>query len=446
MAQPLRAAIIAGGKGTRIRSISGGLIPKSLVPVAGSPIVFRQLELLARYGFTEVAIIAGHLAEQLQSAIPPEAARLGLRVEFFVESSPLGTAGGLLAARRFFGDADFVTMYGDMAVEMDLARLVAFHRAKGGVASLVVHPNDHPHESDLVVAGSGGRVSAILPRKGRPAGWYRNLVPAGVYCLSAGILDCIAPGGPQDFIADVFPRALAAELSLFACNTPEYIRDMGTADRYAMAERDILSGQFARMNFARKRPAVFLARDGVLIEEVDPLGLADIDKLALTPRAGQAVRAINEAGLLAIVVTNQPVVAKGRLSVAQLEMMHAKLETLLGRQGAKLDGIYACPHHPERGFAGEVAELKIDCDCRKPRPGLLRAAANDLPVLMERSCLIGDSARDVGAARAAGIACYGVRTGFGCRDCPADQQPDKLFDDVLDAVRHAVGRIMSNDE
>jgi histidinol-phosphate phosphatase family protein len=434
----MRAAIIAGGKGTRIRSLSGNLLPKSLVPVAGIPIIFRQLQLLSRYGLSEVAVIAGHLAEPLQAAVSPEARRLGIRLEFFVETQPLGTAGGLVAARDFLAGEDFCVMYGDMAVEMDLARLRAFHHAKQGLATVVVHPNDHPDESDIVLVNNDQRITRILPRKDRPQGYYRNLVPTGVYCLSPSIFDHIPRGEKQDFVHDVFPRLLGEPRGVFACNTPEYLRDVGTPERHALVEKDILSGLMARANFARKRQAVFLDRDGVLVEEVDRMGLIDPDRLALTPRAAAAVRLINDAGSLAIVVTNQPQLAKGLLSQERLELIHAKLETLLGRQKAKLDAIYFCPHHPERGHPGEVLELKINCSCRKPKPGQLEAAARDLPVLLEESCVIGDSARDVGAAKSLGLYAYGVRTGYGCRDCTGPLRPDLIFADVFEAAHFAV--------
>jgi histidinol-phosphate phosphatase family protein len=438
MRGPFRAAIVAGGQGTRIRSISGDVIPKAMVPVAGAPVVVRLLELLARYGVRDVAVLAGHLAGALQAALPREARKLGIGLEFFVESEPLGTAGGLLAARGFLSENDFCVVYGDMVIEMDLHRLHEFHCQHGGIATMVTHPNDHPHDSDIVVVDGDSRVRRIVPGKGRALTFLPNRVPAGVYLLAPAALDHIRAGGPQDFIKDVFPELLRHQGGVFSYHTPEYLRDMGTPERYAMAESDILSGRLARMNRSHRRPAVFLDRDGVLVEEVDRLGLCDPDRLSLIPRAAAAVRLINHADRLAVVATNQPVVAKGLVSLDQLDYMHAKMETLLGLERAKLDGIYFCPHHPEKGHAGEVPELKVPCECRKPRPGMLLAAARELPISLDESCLIGDAARDVGAARAAGIYFYGVRTGCGCRDCTGIHRPDLIFDDVFDAAKFAV--------
>jgi histidinol-phosphate phosphatase family protein len=433
-----KAAIIAGGKGTRIHALAGDLVPKALVPVGGCPIVFRQLELLARYGVREVAVLAGHLADTLAEAMRPEARRLEIKLEWFVEPEPLGTAGGLLAARDSLAGGDFFVFYGDVAFDMDLSRLARFHCLHQALATIVAHPNDHPHESDLLRTDDEGRVLEILPRKSRPEGYYRNLVPAAVYCLSPAVFDAIQPRTKQDFIGDLFPRLVGGQPAVYAYATPEYLRDMGTLGRYETVQQDLESGLVQRMHFSRPRPAVFFDRDGVLNAEIPGRGVLRCEELELLPRAAEAVRQVNRRGWLAVVVTNQPQVAKGLTTPEELDRIHARLETLLGRQGAYLDRIYHCPHHPDRGFLGEVAELKIDCPCRKPKPGLIGAALRDLPILLESSCLVGDTWRDVGAARAVGIRAYGVRTGYGCQQCDGEHQPDRIFADVGEAVDFAL--------
>lgn len=433
----IKAAIIAGGKGTRICSIAGDLIPKSLLPVAGEPVVFRQLQLLARYGVRDVAVLAGYLADSLRERMLPKANMLGMHLEFFVEDKPLGTAGGFLAASDFLSGSDFFVLYGDVAIEMDLMRLLCFHRNKveKAVATVVAHPNDHPHESDLLRIDENGRILEVLPRKKREPGFYHNLVPAATYCFSDEIFEFIEPSVEQDFIADVFPGIINRGRAVYAYVTPEYLRDMGTVTRYEMVERDITSGLFEKMNFSIRRPAVFFDRDGVLTRELGNRGIVHHDEMELIPGAGEAVRLVNDAGWLAVLTTNQPQVAKGFVTFDELDVIQAKLETLLGCEHAKLDGIYFCPHHPESGFEGEVPELKIECDCRKPKAGMLLQAVKDLPVLLDQSCIIGDSWRDVGAGRAAGVSAYGVRTGFGCRDCTGDYEPALIFPEVLEAVK-----------
>jgi len=178
-----------------------------------------------------------------------------------------------------------------------------------------------------------------------------------------------------------------------------------------------------------------------LNREIPGNGIRSVDAFHLLPGAAEAIRRINQAGLLAVVVTNQPNIAKGTLSEQELDAIHAKLDTELGSEGAYLDRLYYCPHHPEKGFAGERADLKLVCTCRKPLPGMIHRGEKELSVDLAKSCIIGDSVRDIAAGRAAGLHTYGVKTGFGCKDASLNMQPDLMFDNVLDAVLFFVEKI-----
>ncbi|WP_224245723.1 D-glycero-alpha-D-manno-heptose-1,7-bisphosphate 7-phosphatase [Hyalangium gracile] len=155
-------------------------------------------------------------------------------------------------------------------------------------------------------------------------------------------------------------------------------------------------------------PAVFLDRDGVLVDELGYL--TRVADLRLFPGAGAAVRRIHALGYPVVVVTNQSAVARGMVSPAGLEEIHAELRAQLGREDARLAGLYMCPHHPE----APLPEWRQDCDCRKPRPGMLVRAARELGLALdERSVLVGDQHTDLECARRAGISALLVRTGKG---------------------------------
>lgn len=431
----MKALLIAGGRGTRLRSLRGDSVPKALYPVDGIPIGARLLQLLSEYGVREVGVMAGYLAEELEEGLTPWARKSGLDLALFVEPKPLGTAGGLWSAREFVGESDFFVLYADLVADVDLGRLAAFHAARAALATVLCHPNDHPADSDLLRLGDGGLVREILPRDDRPPGDYRNIVPAAIYVGSPSLFDFVEKDVPQDFVRDVFPR-IAAAGGLFAYNTPEYVRDMGSEKRFMLAEKDLASGFVRSLRLDRKRPAVFFDRDGVLNEEVGGQGLVRPEELRLLPGSAEAVRRVNEAGWLAICVTNQPQVAKGLLTLDGLERVHWRLDTLLGEEGAKLDRLYFCPHHPASGHPGEVPALKRDCDCRKPKTGMIEMAVSELPVDLSSSCLVGDFAWDIEAARRAGIAGYGVRTGRGCRGPKTPVRPDLMFEDALEVIRY----------
>jgi len=149
-----------------------------------------------------------------------------------------------------------------------------------------------------------------------------------------------------------------------------------------------------------KQKAIFLDRDGTINKYVG--FLRNIDEFELLDGVAAAIRKINESGYLAIVVTNQPVIARGEVSFEELNEIHNKMETLLGKEGAYLDAIYYCPHHPHKGYEGERPELKMDCACRKPKPGMLFKAAEDFNIDLSQSWMIGDGENDIKAGINAG--------------------------------------------
>ncbi len=174
----------------------------------------------------------------------------------------------------------------------------------------------------------------------------------------------------------------------------------------------------------KKKKAFFLDRDGTL--NVDKRFIKKAEEIELCPGAVEAVRLINESGYLAIIVSNQSVIARGEASFAEVERMMERVGELLAEGGAHIDDWFYCPHHPDGGFAGEVPELKIECSCRKPQPGLLLQAAEKYQIDLERSYMIGDSFRDVGAGRNAGCTAYLLNDHNG---------NDYDYEDLLDCVK-----------
>jgi D-glycero-D-manno-heptose 1,7-bisphosphate phosphatase len=155
------------------------------------------------------------------------------------------------------------------------------------------------------------------------------------------------------------------------------------------------------------RPAVFLDRDGTLTVETDWIVRPDL--VTLLPRAAEAVARLERAGFTTVIVTNQSAVARGMIDEAMLATIHARLRSLLAAGGARLDAIYHCPHHPTEG----VGLYRTECECRKPKPGLLARAAADLNLDLARSWMIGDAERDVVAAEVLGVRPILVATGKG---------------------------------
>ena len=416
----MKTVIMAGGKGTRIQSLAPDL-PKPMIPLAGKPVLEHEILSLRDQGYTDLILTVSHMANVIMEYFGDGSA-FGVHIEYFVEETPLGNAGALFKLRDRLGSEPFFLLNADAVFDIDFARMEAYHRSHGGLVTLFTHPNSHPYDSGLILADPDHSVRQWLTKEDPRPEWYKNRVNAGLHIMDPSVLDLSGIdadriGMPdaetgKPFRVDLDRRLLkplAGTGKMFCYDSPEYVKDMGTPERYYAVERDFLSGTVRAKNLRQKQKAVFLDRDGTI--NVYKGFLRNIDDLELLPGAAEAIRKINASGYLCIVVTNQPVIARGEVTYEELEQIHNKLETLLGREGAYLDAIYFCPHHPDKGFEGEIPELKFACTCRKPKPGMLLQAAEDYNIDLSASWMIGDGENDVLAGRAAG--CRTVRIGEG---------------------------------
>lgn len=424
-------AILAGGKGTRLKDRSGHL-PKPMVSILGKPVLEHQIELCKRFGFSRIALLVHHQAETIKTYFG-DGAHWNVELTYVDEDEPRGTAGALADALNFLDD-EFLVLYADTYADIDLRKFwQESRRYADAVGSLLLHPNDHPHDSDLVEVDVNGRVLGIRPYPHPDGVCYRNLVNAALYYLKkADISSFIPSSGRFDLAKDTFPEMINAELKFQSYVTPEYIKDMGTPDRLDKVERDITMGLPERLSGRDLRSAVFIDRDGTINQEVNHLNRPD--QLELIPGSGDAIRLLNRAGVLAVGVTNQPVLARGDVTWAGLEAIHARLDQLLGDKKAYLDGLYVCPHHPDKGFGGEVPELKINCDCRKPETGLIDKAVRELSIDRRKSWMVGDTTSDIVAGRRAGLRTILVRTGYAGLDGKHEIIPDYVVPDLQAAV------------
>ncbi len=422
--------IVAGGKGTRLSALFGN-VPKALVPVAGKPVLQHQLELAAKAGVKSVTIFAGFLSDQIVQFVG-DGSRFGMKIAVHVEDDPLGNAGAVLLSLGNL-PARFFVMYGDVMLAVDLARMARFHLDRAAAFTAFVHPNDHPSDSDLVEADAHGNVTALHNAPHDPSRSYANLVNAALYVAERGALRAFVKPGKQDFTKDVMPGLIASGAKVLAYRSAEYIKDMGTPERLARVEADFKSGKIDLAGTGKLRGAVFLDRDGTL--NVEKGFLASPEGLELLPGVGAALRALRQTGYSLVVITNQPVIARGEASEDDVTAIHRRLEWELGKEGAYLDAVYLCPHHPDKGFAGERPDLKIACDCRKPGTLMVEKACRDLQLDVRASWMIGDQTRDIELARRAGLRSVLVRTGTGGRDGRFAVAPDMTADDIGAAAR-----------
>lgn len=395
---------MAGGRGTRIGSVTTD-IPKPMIQVGNKPILEHEIECLRDQGFVDIIITVCHLGHVIMdyfadgSKTSPVTGRpFGVRIEYFVEDVPLGNAGALYRLKDRLKE-DFLLLNADSLFDIDFHRFVDYHRGKGGLATLFTHPNSHPYDSGLIFTDGDNAVTSWLTKTDRRPAYYKNRVNAGLHVISPMVLNQEVGTSRIDLDRQIL-KPLAGTGRMFAYDSPEYVKDMGTPERYEAVCRDYRAGMVLAKNLRNRQKAVFLDRDGTINKYVGFLKKAD--EFELISGVAEAIRRINDSGYLAIVVTNQPVIARGEISMKDLSEIHNKMETLLGSEGAYVDGIYYCPHHPHKGFVGERPEYKVECGCRKPKAGMLLNAAKDFNIDLPHSWMIGDGENDVRAGKAAG--------------------------------------------
>lgn len=402
----MKTVIMAGGKGTRISSIASD-IPKPMIKIDGKPVLEHEIECLRMQGFNDIIITVSHLGNIIMDYFGDGKA-FGVNIEYYFEEEPLGNAGALFKIKDKLTE-DFLLLNADAVFDIDFNKFVSYHKEKGGLVTLFTHPNSHPYDSGLIIADENGSVLNWLAKEDERPKYYRNRVNAGLHVISPKVLDVIIDTPKIDLDRQLL-KPLSGTGKMFVYDSPEYVKDMGTPERYESVTRDFVNGIVKGKNLSNKQKAVFLDRDGTINKYVG--FLRDIDGFELIDGVADAIKEINKSGYLAIVVTNQPVIARGEVTYEELNLIHNKMETLLGNEGAYLDAIYYCPHHPHSGYEGEIPELKFDCDCRKPKPGMLLKAAKDYNIDLSQSYMVGDSENDVEAGNAAG--CKSVLLGNEC--------------------------------
>ena len=503
----MKAVIMAGGKGTRIRSVASD-IPKPMIPVLNKPVLQYQIENLARCGITDIILVTGYLSEAVSSYFG-DGSSFGVNITYFNEDTPMGTAGALYYLYRDGRlDDDFLLIMGDLMLSVDFNRFMGAHKASGAYATLFVHPNSHPYDSDIIVTDEVGRLEdytedkcgidsnkendkdiytsdkacgccissankEMLADNIKPGGdgnfdnieqkaahdemlqsphalskpvigiiskkaerpddfYYHNQVNAGIYALSPSAAALVAePKEKIDLDKDII-RPLIAEKKVYAYRSTEYVKDMGTPERYNEVSDAVRCGTVERRNLSNKQRCIFLDRDGTV--NVEKGFLNNPADMELMPQAAEAIKRINASEYLAVLITNQPVIARGECSFEGLDEIQKKFDTLLGREGAYIDAVYYCPHHPHSGFEGEVKALKFKCRCRKGAPGMIEDAAAELNIDTGSSWMIGDKTSDVECGRRAGCRTVLLHTGADGTDGRFDEPADTEADNLAEAV------------
>lgn len=428
----MKAVIMAGGKGTRMQSVSTE-IPKAMLEVGGLPTIYHQIECLKKNNIRDIIVVIGHLGEKIKEYLN-DGSKFGVNITYFEESldNPLGTAGSLYYLKDSLKE-DFIYLYGDIVLDVNFKRMVKFHYDNHSDATLLTHPNSHPFDSDLVKTNQENKILMFDYKTNIRNYYYKNLVNAGIFIFSPKIFEYIKEPKKIGIEKDVIAKIIEDKLNVYSYKTSEYVKDMGTPLRFEQVNRDYQNNLLSKRNLGNKQKCIFLDRDGTINKYVGLL--KNESQFELIEMTSEAIKMINSSEYLCIVVTNQPVLARGECSFEEIERIHQKMETLLGNDHAYIDQIYYCPHHPDKGYDGEVKALKIDCNCRKPKTGMIDAAVKDYNIDPSLSFIIGDTSNDIMLGKNSGMKTIQVLSGHHENTPKYDVKPDYVLKDLYESTQ-----------
>jgi mannose-1-phosphate guanylyltransferase len=377
-----KAVLLGAGLGTRLRPLTNQ-VTKCLVPIAGRPLLDYWIEQLIQTGVTEALLNTHHLAEPVREYIRQINVQNSLRLIESYEPQLLGSA-GTLAANPYFADQadEVIIIYTDNFSTVNLKAMLSFHRQHDDPVTMMLFHAPNPKACGIAQLDVENRVVGFEEKPKNPVS---DLANAGVYIFDTQAYQEIAAMNAFDLGFDVLPKFIG---KMRGWVWEGYHRDIGTYETYLQAQRDAVDLLKAAGQFKDKKPAVFLDRDGTLIEQVHYLSKPE--QVKLVPGAGEAVKRLRDAGFVCILITNQSALGRGLITEDDLKKIHEVVAKQLAQYHTQLDGIYYCPVVPQ-----VKDRTVVDHYDRKPGPGMLFKAATDLKLDLTKSWLIGDMISDV---------------------------------------------------
>jgi histidinol-phosphate phosphatase family protein len=405
-----QALLLAAGLGTRLRPLTD-TVPKCLVPIDGRPLLDIWVECLIEAAINEARINTHALADAVRAYIEHVNARSKLRLIQSHEPVLLGSAGTITANADLADRAqEIVIIYADNLSDIDLRPLLSFHRQHGDPLTMVLFQAPNPRACGIADMDAESRIVSFVEKPDEPAS---NLANAGLYVLSAAAYREIAEMKAFDIGFDVLPKFVGR---MRGWVWGGYYLDIGTREALdrACGESALVFRNRFRTSLATQQPAVFLDRDGTLIEHEEYL--SDPALVRLLPGAAEGLKRLRQAGFAIVLVTNQSAIGRGMLTEERLNQIHGEMNRQLAAAGAAIDRIYYCPAAP----VGDDRTVVENLD-RKPGPGMLLRAAADLNLDLGASWMVGDLISDVLAGLNAGCRSILVQSGQTSPEEPVAQ-------------------------
>lgn len=396
-----QAVITVGGKGTRLKSLTGNT-PKPLYPIEGFSCLERCFINFKKSEIKEVFLLTSYDIDSFKAQHNYLSNKYEIDLKIFQEKIPLGECGGLWNIKQFLNE-DFLFLGGDLIWDVDIKRINDFHKINGSTVTLATHITSHPYDSDLIIESQTKEIKKFLCKPHAE----NNLTSAflgnaGISIINRKFLEKISPPDkPISFFHYLSQLKKNNQIRIFSYNTSEFIKDIGTPDRFKKTEILLKTQNIQLSSYLREQKALFLDRDGTLIECAQKEYILKKEQIRYKKKVLDFIKSIIPSYTICIIVTNQPQISMGLTNFDQVSDINGKIINDLFAFGIKIDLFTLCPHHPHSGFEGEINNLKWNCFCRKPEPGLILAEAYRRNINLEKSLFIGDSINDEIASRKA---------------------------------------------
>ncbi len=378
-----QAVILAGGYGKRLQPFTN-TNPKPMYQTGGKPFLEHLIRQIVSFGIKEIVLLLGYLPEKIMDYFG-DGAKFGVHLTYSVTPVEYETGLRLRHAKELLRDT-FLLLYCDNYCPVDFQKLVQFYENSGALCVVTAYQNDDHYTKSNLKADADGLVE--IYDKQRAAHGLQG-VDIGYALVQKCVLDSL-PSFNHNFEAVVYPE-LVREKKLYAFRTQHRYYSVGSWERIALTEQ-----------FFSVQKYIFLDRDGTL--NVRPPKACYVERpqdFVWLEGAKEAVKQLNDAGYRVLLVSNQPGIARGRMTEKMLSAVHQKMQQDLSEIGASIEKIYYCPHNWEEG-----------CACRKPKPGMFYQAQKDYSLNLQQCMMIGDDDRDIQAGEAAGCRCIQVREDY----------------------------------
>jgi mannose-1-phosphate guanylyltransferase/phosphomannomutase len=424
-----QAVILCGGAGSRLIQ-KGIFTPKCLLEVGGKTILERQIMVLEKSGIKEILLLLGSGSDTIMENMKKWKKNYKLQIKTNVESSPLGTAGALFNALDLL-EEKFIYLYGDLLLDADFTETILEFESLSPSAGILYRSSDHMFDSDLLRIDEKNNVTKFELKNVPRVKPKRNRANVGIYLLKKDLLgNSFKQEKIFDFDREFLPMALENGEVILALKFRGYVRDIGTVERLDNSRNEFI----VYLEKKGKQSTVLLDRDGVINKQRGHV--RSVNDFELLPGAIRALKVVFDKGYRILVITNQPVVARGESTWEDVEACHAIIDSELAKIGAFITDYYVCLHHPDKGFLGEREELKVSCFCRKPQIGNFTKAIMDYPFVKSDAVYVGDTLIDLFAAKNFGIKFAGIKS----QDLSEKLARHDLYENLLDFAEKLIDK------